>query len=84
MATAQQAGQNRLQATIEQMEKERDRQIASIERRLALQVRRVQDKYKLAAVIFPAIPPLLVGAFVFQRRRSMERVGVPKSRMKAS
>ena len=84
VATAQQAGQNRLQATIEQMEKERDRQIASIERRLALQVRRVQDKYKLAAVIFPAIPPLLVGAFVFQRRRSMERVGVPKSRMKAS
>lgn len=82
VATAQQAGQNRLNAKIAQLEKERDAQIAAIERQLALQVRSIQGKYKLAAVAFPAIPPLLVGALVFVRRRSMEKIGVPKARMK--
>jgi ABC-2 type transport system permease protein len=82
VATAQQAGQNRLNAKVAELEKERDAQIATIERRLALQVRRIQDKYKLAAVAFPAIPPLLVGAVVFVRRRSMAKIGVPKARLK--
>lgn len=82
VSMAQQAGQNRLNTAIEQFEKERDRELEKIERRLALEVRQVQNKYKLAAVIFPAIPPLLVGAFVFQRRRRMEKIGVPKARMR--
>ena len=82
VATAQQSGQNRLNAKIAELEKQRDAQIASIERQLALQVRSIQGKYKLAAVAFPAIPPLLVGAVVFVRRRSMEKIGVPKARMK--
>jgi ABC-2 type transport system permease protein len=83
VSMAQQAGQKRLDAAIAQMEKDRDRQLDAIERKLALQVRGVQDRYKLAAILLPPIPPLLVGAFVFARRRSMEKVGVPKERLRA-
>ncbi len=82
IATMQQAGQNRLTVAVERLEKQRDQEIENIERKLALEVRGVQNKYKLAAVIFPSIPPLLFGAYVFMRRRSMEKIGVPKSRMR--
>jgi ABC-2 type transport system permease protein len=44
-------------------------------------VRKVQDRYKLAAVLLPAVPPLLVGLFVFARRRATEKIGVPKERL---
>jgi ABC-2 type transport system permease protein len=80
VAQAQQAGQNRLNTAIAEMEKDRDRQIEMIEKKLNLHVRKVQDRYKLAAVLLPAVPPLLVGLFVFARRRAMEKIGVPKER----
>jgi ABC-2 type transport system permease protein len=82
VATAQQAGQNRLKTAIERMEKERDQELATIERDVALQVRNVQDRYKLAAIALPPIPPLIVGAVMFFRRRSMEKIGVPKARLR--
>lgn len=81
VTNAQQAGQNRLNTAIAQMEKDRDRQLETIERNLNLQVRRVQDRYKVAAVLLPSVPPLLVGLLVFARRRAMEKVGVPKERL---
>lgn len=82
VATLQRTGQDRLQSALERFEKQRDQQLATIERDLALEVRRVQNNYKLAAIAFPPILPLLLGAAVFQRRRSMERIGVPKARMR--
>lgn len=82
VAIAQQEGQTRLQNFNERMEKERDQELEKIERNLAMQVRHVQDNYKLAAIAFPPIPPVLVGGFVFLRRKSMERIGVPKARLR--
>jgi ABC-2 type transport system permease protein len=82
VAVAQKTWQNRLNQEVDKLKKQRDREIEKIERRLAMEVRSVQDKYKLGAILFPPIPPLLVGAFVFKRRRDMERIGVPKARMR--
>lgn len=82
VGTAQQAGQNRLNAAIQKMEKERDAQLDRIERDLSLNIRSVQNKYKLAAILFPPIPPLLLGAWMFHRRRTMEHIGVPKARLR--
>ncbi|MEI8374634.1 MAG: Gldg family protein [Planctomycetota bacterium] len=42
----------------------------------------MQGTYKLWAVIIPPIPPLLVAAFVFFNRRSKEREGVSKKRLR--
>ena len=47
-----------------------------------MQVRAVQDWYKLWAVVLPPIPPLLVGLAVFFNRRAKEREGVARSRLK--
>lgn len=45
-----------------------------------LQIQEIQRKFKLAAVIIPPIPPLLVGLIVFTRRRLREREGISKAR----
>ncbi len=73
--------QSRLDAKIERLERDRDRQLAKIERDLALEIRQVEKNYKLAAVALPPIPPLAVGVVIFFRRRSLERIGVPKARL---
>jgi ABC-2 type transport system permease protein len=63
-------------------EKERNRKMRQAERDLAGEVRSVQDFYKLAAVVLPPIPPILLAFFVFFHRREREREGVSKSRMR--
>ena len=80
--TARRDGQRRLDIRVAQLQQDRDRKIDSIDRDLALEVRRVQDWYKLLAVLIPPIPPLLVGFFVFVHRRQAEREGVAKSRLR--
>ncbi|MHC4416279.1 MAG: Gldg family protein [Planctomycetota bacterium] len=82
IATAQRVGQQRLETAVERLEQERDRQVAKIERDLALEVRRVEHTYKLMAVALPPIPPLAVAVVVFFRRRRLERIGVPKARLR--
>jgi ABC-2 type transport system permease protein len=84
IAMKTQVGQNRLDARIESLERERDQRLERIERDLALEIRAVQDRYKIAAVGLPPIPPLLVAGVVFMRRRAQERVGVPTSRLRSA
>ncbi len=82
LQTLQEVGQRRLEARIEQFKKDRDQQIQKIERDLAEKVGSVQDRWKLIAVAFPPILPLLMGAIVFLRRRAKEKEGVAKSRLR--
>jgi ABC-type uncharacterized transport system involved in gliding motility auxiliary subunit/ABC-type transport system involved in multi-copper enzyme maturation permease subunit len=82
LALAQQDGERRLSAKIEEVKLKRDREIKRIETKLARQVRQVQDGYKMWAVLLPPIPPLLVALGVFLVRRSREREGVSRSRLK--
>ena len=79
---ARRDGQQRLDTRIAQLQQERDRKIGSIDRDLSLEIRRVQDRYKLLAVLIPPIPPLLLAFFVFFHRRQAEREGVAKSRLR--
>ncbi len=79
---AREAGQRQLAIKLEQHKRDRDREIKKIERNLAQEVRKVQDKRKLWAVLLPPIPPLLVAFFVFFNRRAKEREGVSKARLR--
>ncbi|MCS7304997.1 MAG: Gldg family protein [Thermoguttaceae bacterium] len=76
------SGQRRLDAKVKEAEAERDREIKRIETQLATQIRRVQDAYKMWAVVLPPIPPLVVAIVVFFIRRAQEHVGVAKSRLR--
>jgi ABC-2 type transport system permease protein len=64
------------------LEQEMVRKIERIELDNELQVQRIQNWFKLWAVLLPPIPPLLLGLVVFARRRIMEREGISKTRMR--
>jgi ABC-2 type transport system permease protein len=74
--------QDRLKAQITALEAERSRKIKQVNYSMEQDVRSVQDRYKLLAILVPPIPPLLVALYVFFRRREAEREGIAKSRLR--
>ena len=82
VAIMQQGGEKRMKATIERLERQRDRKLAQIDIQLQSKVRKVQDRYKMIAVFLPPILPLLLALIVFFIRRAQEREGVNKSRLR--
>ena len=67
---------------ISSLETERNRKVKQSERELASQIRSVQDRYKLLAVLLPPIPPVLLAFFVFFHRRKAEQEGVDTRRLR--
>jgi ABC-2 type transport system permease protein len=82
LASQQRLEQRKLDTKIEQLRLKRDRDVGVVERGLEATVRREQDRQKWLAVLLPPIPPLVVGFFVYFRRRAREREGVAKSRLR--
>jgi ABC-2 type transport system permease protein len=78
----QEVNQRRLETKTAQLSKEYERKKAETERHLSLEVRRVQNNYKLLAVLLPPLLPLVVGIAVFFNRRAAEREGVERSRLR--
>jgi ABC-2 type transport system permease protein len=67
---------------ISRLEQDRSRKVKQSERELAAQIRSVQDRYKLLAVLLPPIPPILLAFFVFFHRRKAEQEGVDTRRLR--
>ena len=82
LVSRQRLAQRRLDTKLEQLRRKRDAEIEQVERSLEATIRREQDWQKWLAVMLPPIPPLVVAFFVFFRRRSQEREGVAKSRLR--
>jgi ABC-2 type transport system permease protein len=82
VAMMQQDLERQRESKMEQRRQEKDRKINQIETELALKVRGVQFEYKMWAVLLPPIPPLVVAVIVFFTRRSREREGVARSRLR--
>jgi len=83
VAIAVKEGQQRLEASKERLKREHDEKVNKIETALELEKRKVQDRYKMAAVVLPPIPPLVVAIVVFFTRRRREREGVARSRLRS-
>jgi len=45
-----------------------------------LEIQKIQQLFKLCAVVIPPVPPLILGVIVFFRRRLLEREGISKAR----
>jgi len=75
-------GQRALQIKRARLEQERDREIERIQRDLELEIRTVQDGYKLNALLWPPVLPLVLAFFVYFHRRHQEREGVSKERLR--
>ncbi len=74
--------QARLQADMKRLESERSRKVKQIRYKMEQEVRSVQDRYKLYALLIPPVPPLLVALYVFFQRRKSEREGIAKTRLR--
>lgn len=70
----------KFQRKIQELETERREKLRSIQLDAELEIQEIQRNFKLAAVVIPPIPPLLVGLVVFTRRRLREREGISKAR----
>jgi len=82
IALATNDAQRRNDVQIERLRQKQDRQIKEAETKQAADIRRVQDTYKMWAVVLPPIPPLLVALGVFLTRRAREKEGVARSRLR--
>lgn len=74
--------ERRLEATTAELKNKRDELIKKVETESEVQLRRVQGRTKLMAVLLPPIVPLMIGAFVFGRRRQKEREGIASNRLR--
>lgn len=74
--------QRKLQRRLDRLQKDLNSEIRQTQRTLEKEIRGVQDRYKLYAAVLPPILPILLGILVFFHRRSGEREGVAKSRLR--
>ena len=79
---AEDAAERTLAITRERLKNELTKKTEQIRRQMDAQIQKIQNKFKILAVILPPIPPLLVGLVVFVKRRLREREGIAKTRMR--
>ena len=65
------------------LKQKRDREVEQKRREVAKAIRGIQDDYKLQGVLLPPILPLAIAFFVYFHRRSREREGVNKARLRS-
>jgi len=72
--------QQRMQTRTQELNIEREEKKRRINLDAELKIQKIQQFFKLCAVVIPPIPPLIVGIIVFFRRRLREREGISKAR----
>jgi ABC-2 type transport system permease protein len=77
---AEQAENRRLQAQTEQIEREKAQEIDKIKAEHARAVDEVRDRIRVAAILVPPLPAILLGLLIFWRKRRRESAAIPESR----
>jgi ABC-2 type transport system permease protein len=76
------AEQSKLEAEASSLAAEQKRREKEIAFERDQEIRSVQDRYKMYAILVPPIPPLLLALAVFFRRRELERQGIARDRLR--
>ena len=82
LSSRQQENQRKMQIARIKEERARDKEITTIQRDSDSKLSALRNRYKLAAVMIPPIPPLLIAIIVFFIRRIRERKGVASTRVR--
>ncbi|MCP4189367.1 MAG: ABC transporter permease subunit [Planctomycetaceae bacterium] len=82
VAMTESVEQRRLETQVEQLTRDRDKKLRTIERSMDTEIQQVQNRYKAMALLLPMLPPLIIGLVVFIRRRRLEREGITSERRK--
>lgn len=80
LKSAEEAENRRLQQRTEAIERDKKKAIAKVETKHQQAVGEVQNGIRLVSVLLPPIPALLLGGFIFARKRRRERELIPESR----
>jgi ABC-2 type transport system permease protein len=78
--SAEAAENRRVQAQTEQIEREKAQEIDKIKAEHTRAVDEVRDRIRVAAILVPPIPAILLGLFIFWRKRQRESATIPESR----
>ncbi|MCA9661779.1 MAG: Gldg family protein [Myxococcales bacterium] len=84
LKSAEEAENRRLAAKREVIKREKEKAISKVEVEHLREVEQVQNRIRLIAVLIPPIPALLMGAFIFGRKRRREREAIPSARKKGA
>ncbi len=68
--------------TRSKLERERDQEIRQKEAETELEIRKIQNGVKRAAVFLPPVLPLMFGLYLFAQRRSRELEGAAPGRVR--
>ena len=82
LAMARRNGSERIESRKAQLDREEKAEYRQIENEMAANIHRVQDNYKVLAVLLPPILPLMIAVCVFFVRRSRERESIHASRLR--
>jgi ABC-2 type transport system permease protein len=78
--SAEEAENRRLQAQTEQIEREKAKSVDKIRADHARAIDEVRDRIRVFAILLPPIPAILLGLFIFYRKRRRESATIPDSR----
>ena len=84
LKSAEEAENRRLNAKRELIMREKVRAMERTESEHLAEVRKVEDWIRVLAVLVPPVPAILLGFFIFLRKRQREQDAIPSSRKRGS
>ena len=84
LKSAEEAENRRLNAKREQIMRDKVRAMERTESEHLSAVRQVEDWIRVVAVLIPPIPAILLGLFIFMRKRQREQDAIPSSRKRGA
>lgn len=80
LKSAEQAENRRLAARTEAIERDKAKAVGKVETRYQRESREIEDQIRIASVLVPPIPALLLGGFIYARKRRREHDAIPQTR----
>ncbi|HWB81872.1 MAG TPA: Gldg family protein, partial [Nannocystaceae bacterium] len=80
LKSAEQAENRRLASRTEAIEREKAKAVGKVETRYQRESREIEDQIRIASVLVPPIPALLLGGFIYARKRRREHDAIPQTR----
>ncbi len=80
LKSAEETENRRLAAKTEKIEREKQRAVAKTETEHRRSVDEIQNRIRIWSLLLPPIPALLMGIFIFMRKRMRERDNIPAAR----
>ncbi|MBC8067129.1 MAG: Gldg family protein [Deltaproteobacteria bacterium] len=84
LKSAEQTENRRLVARTESIEREKRKAVGKVETRYQRESREIEDRIRIVSVLVPPIPALLLGGFIYARKRRREHDAIPQTRRTGS